>query len=103
MGWDRGYYYRSKKIGGRPRRVYVGKGRAAEFAEFIDALKQGNRLARLAVWQVERANIEAIDRPLDEFNDRADELAEAALLAAGYRQHHRSEWRKQRGKSDESD
>ena len=103
MGWDRGYYYQSKKVRGRPRRVYIGKGKAAESAAKLDARQRGERQARIAAWQAERADIEGLDRPLDELIERADELAEAALVAAGYRKHHRSEWRKQHGESVESD
>jgi hypothetical protein len=101
VSWDRGYYYRSKKVRGRHRRVYVGKGKAAELAAGLDALQRSERQARIAAWQAERADIEALDRPLCELIELADELAEAALLAAGYRQHHRSEWRKRRDDPDE--
>jgi hypothetical protein len=101
MGWDRGYYYRSRKVGGRPRRVYVGKGRAAELAAELDALRRVGRQVRLEDWRDARAEVEALDQPLDELGGMADLLAEAALFVAGYRQHHRGEWRKRRVQHDQ--
>jgi hypothetical protein len=101
MGWDRGYYYRSRKAGGRFRRVYVGKGRAAELAAEVDALRRAGREVHFEDWRDARAEVEALDRPLDELGGVADLLAEAALFAAGYRQHHRGEWRKCRVQHDQ--
>ena len=100
MGWDRGNYYQSERVCGKPRRVYIGKGRTAKAAAKCDASQRRERQARIEAWSAERAEIEALDRRLDELDDLADLLAEAALVAAGYRQHHRGEWRKQRGRHD---
>jgi hypothetical protein len=97
MGWDRGRYYtRSKKVGGRVVREYVGTGRVAELAAELDAIGRQQREAERAAWRTERAELEALDAPLDELNDLADLLAHAALLAAGFHRHKRGEWRKRR-------
>jgi hypothetical protein len=97
MGWDRGRYYtRSKKVGGRVVREYVGTGRVAEMAAEVDAIERQQREAERAARRTERAELEALDIPLDELNDLADLLAHTALLAAGFHQHKRGEWRKRR-------
>jgi hypothetical protein len=90
MAWDKGRYYtRSRKVNGRVDREYVGTGWLAELAAQVDALEGQRR-------QEEQARLEALDAPLSDLNDRADLLARAALLAAGYHQHNRGEWRRRR-------
>jgi hypothetical protein len=53
--------------------------------------------------KAEREAAAALDAPLDELDDLADALVRAALVAAGYRQHNRGEWRKTRGRNDQGD
>ena len=52
MGWEyRGrkrYYYRSKRIGRRGIKGYLGRGAAAEKAAAEDALKRAERSAKVA-------------------------------------------------------
>ena len=43
-----------------------------------------------------------LDAPLNDLNDLAELLAHAALLAAGFHQHKRGEWRKRRVQRDET-
>jgi hypothetical protein len=102
MAWDsRGYYYRGKKVSGEVRREYVGRGPAAQACAELDRLEREGRQADREAQDAERAALEALDEPMNELNDLADLVARAALLAAGYHQHHRGEWRKRRGKHDE--
>ena len=100
MGWGRGYYYRSARKDGRPRREYVGKGLAAELASRLDATQREQRQAEVTAGRAARAEVEAIDRQLDALDEVAELTARAALRAAGYHQHKRSEWRKRRGKAN---
>ena len=103
MGWDKGRYYtRSKKVNGRVVREYVGAGRVAELAARMGALERERREAERAAFRSVRAELDALDRPLNELHDLADLVARAALVAAGYRQHKRGEWRKQRVQRDET-
>lgn len=103
MGWDKGRYYtRSKKVNGRVVREYIGVGEAAQLAAQSDALQRSQRAAEREARRVEKAELEALDARLDQLNDMADLLAHAALLIAGFRQHHRGEWRKKRGNHEES-
>src|SRR5262249_28117638 len=102
MGWDRGFYYRVRKVNGRVVREYVGRGPVAELVAQMDILERQKRQAERAEQQAERAELEALDRPLNALNDLADLLACAALLAAGYHQHKRGEWRKRRVQREEA-
>ena len=96
MGWDRGRYdTRSRKVDGRVARESLGTGEAAERAARPDALARQEREARRAAM----AELAALDAPLDDLAELTDLLARAVLAAAGYRQHHRGEWRKRRGRS----
>ena len=100
MGWEerrgRPYYYRARKLGGRVVKEYVGTGRLAELAADLDAEERRERaVAR------ERARLaEARDAPafaaLAELGRVLDGLAAAFLIGAGYRRHHRGEWRRRR-------
>jgi hypothetical protein len=103
MGWDKGRYYtRSKKVNGRVLREYVGTGRVALLVAQMDALERQQREAERAVDQAKRAELDAIDATLNELNQLAEVVTRAALVAAGYRQHKRSEWRKQRAQTDQT-
>lgn len=97
MPWAGNYYYRSERVNGQPRRMYVGTGLAAQLAAQLDDIAREQQALDRA--QAERLRAEA--QELDDQVGRVDELAEllcrAAMLAAGYHRHHRGEWRKRRG------
>ena len=95
MGWERGYYYRVRREGRRVVREYVGTGRIAELAAQLDALRRQKREAEAAVWQAEKARLDALDAKVSALIDLTDMAAAAALLAAGFHQHKR-QWRRKR-------
>jgi hypothetical protein len=97
MGWERGYYYRAKKVAGRVVRQYLGAGPAAVQAALADAFRRELRQLQLAQRRRESAGLQAQANAVRAFLRRTELLARAALLAAGYRQHKRGEWRKKRG------
>jgi hypothetical protein len=98
VGWDRrGYYYRVRKVGGRVVREYCGSGRAAELLARRDALERERREQDRLALRLEKAHLDALDADCDTLNDIAQLVAHAALLAAGYHQHKRGQWRKRRG------
>lgn len=97
MGWDKGRYYtRSRKVNGRVVREYIGRGEVAELAAQSDAINHADREARREARRAEKAKLDALDASVQELDELANLLARAALLAAGYRQHNRGEWRRRR-------
>src|SRR3712207_3045580 len=71
MGWekrDRGglYYTRSKKVGGRVVREYVGGGILGHLAALQDAQERRRREKEVALWKEERDRLEALTAPVDE-------------------------------------
>jgi hypothetical protein len=97
MGWDKGRYYtRSKKVNGRVVREYVGTGRVAELVAEMDAIERQEREAERAARRAKRAELDSLYGPVNALNDLADLVTRAALMAAGYYQHKRGEWRKRR-------
>src|SRR5215218_9715632 len=101
MAWERRkrgslYYTRSKKVAGRVVREYVGTGPLAKLAALMDEEDRLGRKEESKAWRAERERLEAMEAPITELCEIAETLARAALLAAGYHQHNRGEWRKRR-------
>jgi hypothetical protein len=96
MGWERGYYYRVRKVNGRVVREYVGAGEIAELVAQMDALERERRRLEALDQRQEKGELKALDTELKTANEMIDLVARAALLAAGFRQHKRGEWRKRR-------
>jgi hypothetical protein len=101
MGWEtrRGqgrYYTRSRKVNGRIIREYVGTGLVAELAAQQDAEARVQRLAERKRLQGEAVRWASAAAALTELSRLLDGLTAAALIAAGYHQHHRGAWRKRR-------
>jgi hypothetical protein len=100
MAWEnRGnqrYYYRSKRIGSRVVKEYVGLGWAGNHLEALNEVRQAQKAVEREAIQAdmdEVALLEAAFKPLDEF---ATAVAESALFAAGYHRPKRGPWRKRR-------
>lgn len=101
MAWEereRGgrYYTRSRKVDGRVIREYIGAGPIAELIAQRDEAERERREEEARAWREEREDLDALDAQTREIDDLAELLARTALLAAGYRQHERGEWRKPR-------
>src|SRR5215468_9451273 len=94
MSWDKkgrghegGYLYRTRRVNGRPVKVYVGRGPAAEMAALLDEhARQERRAARLKVLE-ERAAVALADLALEQARELTNLLATAVLVLAGYHQH----------------
>jgi hypothetical protein len=97
------YYTRSTKVGGRVVREYVGSAGSplAELAAAEDALHREARQREAQDRRTERERLAALDAPLDALDALTGALYRAALVAAGYRQHKRGEWRRKRRAQDE--
>jgi hypothetical protein len=104
MGWDKGRYYtRSRKVGGRVEREYVGAGIVGSMAARMDEEDRQLREAERQALRRRRAELDALDGPVSELCELAELVARAALAAAGFRQHKRGEWRRQRGGRQEGE
>lgn len=101
MAWEhrRGggrYYTQSRRVNGRVRRVYWGKGPIAEKVAEGDALLQRQREDRR---QGQRAEAEAIRQTEQQFqyvSQICRRLVQDTLESAGFHRHHRGEWRRRR-------
>jgi len=101
MGWEtraRGgrYYTRSKKIGGRVVREYLGTGRVAELTAQMDAVERQEREQAQVAAKAERDTDRAQEAALIDYCKAIDAIADEALLAAGYHKHN-GQWRRKRG------
>lgn len=101
MGWEtrqRGgrYYTRSRKVGGRVIREYVGAGLLGDLAAQTDELLRERRLIGALAWRAERERLDAIERELADYCHAVGALMRERLIAAGYHQHARGEWRRSR-------
>src|SRR5215831_17573518 len=104
MAWEKGRYYtRSRRRNGRVVREYIGTGSVAVLAAQLDAVERVKRAQERKARRARQAALEALDAPLRELDDRLNIVTEAVFLAAGYRRHHRGEWRKQRGQPIDQD
>ena len=98
MGWERGRYYtRSRKVGGRVVREYIGCGAFGSLAAQLDEVERHRRQTEAEQTRRLKADLAERDAPLDALAADCDLLVRGTLLAAGYRRHHRGEWRKKRG------
>jgi hypothetical protein len=101
MGWEsrqRGglYYARSRKENGRVIREYVGSGVLGQIAALEDEHERRRREEQTAFWKEEQRDLDVLQGAVEELSDASDLLVRAALLASGYRQHNRGEWRLRR-------
>jgi hypothetical protein len=96
MGWERKqrgglYYFKSVRIGGQPRKLYLGKGQTAEKQAQEDNQRRQQRQALLA----EQAQLASADAVLQQARTLGKILVAALLVLAG-RYHHHGEWRRRR-------
>lgn len=90
------YYTRSRKVDGRVVREYIGGGLLGQFAALQDEHERRQREEQAAYWGEEQEDLDALEAPVAELSEASDLLVRAALLASGYRQHNRGEWRLRR-------
>jgi hypothetical protein len=90
------YYTRSRKEDGKVIREYVGGGVLGELAARMDAEERRLREEEKVSRREERERLDALVAPVEELCEAAEVIARAALIASGYHQHNRGEWRKRR-------
>jgi hypothetical protein len=100
MAWEQvgrqRYYYRSQWVKGRSVRRYVGTGPVAELAAAAYDLRKLKRVIEAREREAEQASHHQAEAPLLGLCGLTELLARAALVAAGFRQHDRGEWRRRR-------
>ncbi len=97
MGWEyRGpygpYYIRRQTVHGYEIRQSYGRGPAAVQAARDDDLRRAAQERHRA----ESSNLHRLDAEASGLWQRIQTLMQAYVLLAGYHQHHRGEWRRQR-------
>lgn len=102
MAWERRkrggrYYTRSRRVGPRVVRDYLGCGPLAELASAVDLEGRKEREAHRAGREREQAPLRAVQDALRLLAAGTDELTTVTLEAAGYHRHH-GEWRRRRGR-----
>jgi hypothetical protein len=103
MGWEerRGgkVYYRSVRVDGRPTKVYLGKGAAAEAQAERVAQAQKQRQAECDAWRRERDRLAGAEQHLRDLQVLAAALVRVTLHGAGFHLH-RGEYRRRRHARD---
>ena len=89
------YYYRSVRDGEAVRKVYVGAGEIARISHESDRLRRTSQEAERERRQAELERLEALAAPVLELSEAAEVLAQAHLVAAGYRRY-QGKWRRVR-------
>jgi hypothetical protein len=100
MAWEqRGnhtYYYRSRKVGGHVLKEYIGSGATADLIAAHDEAERERRSADRERVRAEARRLAELAAGDETLARAVDALTAAALMAAGYRQHARGAWRRQR-------
>lgn len=99
MSWEsrngRGRYYtRSRRVKGRVVREYIGCGPVAEAAAEGDLEQRQKLQAEQSEFKALRDQDQEMDDLVSSFGSVSEQLAKAALLLAGFRQHKLGEWRR---------
>lgn len=94
------YYTRSRRVGGRIVREYVGIGPVAELAATMDEAERADRAAKRAALIEERTAIAAARAASGQLGREARALVHEAMTAAGFHFHGRSSWRRCRMSKD---
>ena len=99
MSWEKRangnrYYTRSRRVGGRIQREYVGNGAVGEVVARLDNIDRELRLLDAESIRQTRRQTERMDESLAGFDELADNIGRGLLIVAGYHQHNRGEWRK---------
>jgi hypothetical protein len=88
-------YYKSRRVGDKVRKVYLGAGGFARVAAQLDETERQRREEVAAYWKEERERLEREVTFLRELEDVSEILTRAHLIVAGCH-NHKGEWRKTR-------
>lgn len=88
--------YLSRRVNGKPKKIYIGTGPLAEKLAIELELRKAARKVAGAVRAAWQAKVRAAEDPLDALCADLDQAVAAHLLALGYHRHDRGPWRKKR-------
>lgn len=94
------YYYRSVRRDGRPRKLYLGNGKAAAMLAQLYAEQQQQRRANRVALRAEQGQVAQADVALVELRTVVHLLVKAVLLVQGYHLH-RGKWRRWRRRHEQ--
>ena len=106
MAWEkrgrhaRRYFYLSRRVGQKVRKVYMGSGANAHQSEQLDADARAERKRAREQERRLLAQYDAVAREIAEFSRYAELLARAVLIEAGFHRHKMGAWRRRRGRAD---
>jgi hypothetical protein len=91
------YYYRSVRVGEKVRKVYVGAGEIALIQSERDRVRRAGQEAAREIQRAELERLKALCEKarLGALSEAAEVLAQAHLVAAGYRRY-QGKWRRAR-------
>jgi hypothetical protein len=99
MAWEKRdkarYYYRSRRIGRKVTRQYLGCGPIAHMSAELDEQRRSERSAQRSAWADFHTRISEADAALDALSRHCRLLAWGILLVHGVH-NHRGEWRRRR-------
>ena len=108
MAWEKcghGFnrYYRTElTVAGHRTRRYYGTGPDAQRQAARDATERQQRREQRDVAAARAEHLDRLAAPVDHCHALADAAFGRALRAAGYRQHHRGEWRRAKASTGET-
>ena len=99
MGWKtingRRYYYKSEREGGRVKTTYFGAGESGLLISLLESEDRAEREAERDQRQAEREEYATEEKAVAEWFDDVQDMADAAMIAAGFHTHKR-QWRRKR-------
>ncbi|QGJ68706.1 Hypothetical protein PBC10988_3670 [Planctomycetales bacterium 10988] len=103
MSWDtkrngKSYYYRNKRVDGRPVKEYLGSGKKAKAAAQEDCERRLQRVRDREYWDQQLSSFEEADQLLQQLSEGITLVFRAVLIREGFYLHKGHEWRKRRKK-----
>ena len=97
MAWEKRHksncYYRSRRVGDKVLRDYMGRGPEAELSAELDVQRRQQHQTERAGWADFVSEVLAADGMVDDLNRHCQLLASALFLISGFHNHN-GEWRR---------
>jgi hypothetical protein len=91
------YYYSAQRIGGRVRKLYLGRGSMAGRMASAESSARRRREEEMEAWTAERERLGALVALIGELCEAVEVLTRAHLIANGYHQV-KGQWRRRRAR-----